>query len=42
MFSVCASPPPPPVIEYVPVHSKSLCDFIARALRGANNMHPLT
>ena len=42
IFSVCAPPPPPPpppqyvmlppVTEHVPLHSKSLCENMARAL----------
>ena len=42
------TPPPPPsvhnapsVIERVALHSNVLCDNIARAFGGANNMHPL-
>ena len=33
IFSVCA-PPPPPVTEHVPLHSKSLCKNMARASGG--------
>ena len=43
IFSVCAPQyvMRPPVAKHVPLHSKSLCKYIARA-SGANNMRPLS